>query len=124
MSEKKDEKKGRDGAFPWRPTGIWGIGDREDQPELILVDADPGPNGSGGRLAREGQAVQGRRRPAKPRIEHLSFDRFTLALSASLAQARQRYEAKGERSGRALVLEIREGKIPWPLTRRPSRHPD
>ena len=113
MSEPKQEKrKARDGAFVWRPEGTWGIGEQADEPEVILVDADPGRDGSVGRHARPRRAVQGRGRPPKPRIGRDSFDRFTLSLSASLAKAKQKCEDEGRRIEGTLLVEVRGGSHP------------
>ena len=113
MSEAKErEKKGRDGAFVWRPEGTWGIGEQADEPEVILVDADPGRDGSVGRHARTRQTAQGRGRPPKPRIGRDSFDLFTLNLSASLVKAKQKCEDEGRRFEGTLLVEVRGGRHP------------
>ena len=110
--EKDKEEEPPDGAFPWRPTDTWGIGGEKDEPEVILVDAGAGALGPKGRLPRSDRRTRGHRRQIQPRFRHDTFDRFTLALSASLAQARQRCEADGRRTTRTLVVEVRGGRHP------------
>lgn len=114
MGERAEDEReaGLEGAFPWRPAGTWGIGETKDRPEVILVDAGAG---SIGRKARRPEPVRDRRgHSRKPglRVEHDAFDRFTLALSASLAKARQRCEAEGGRSGGTVVVDVRGQRHP------------
>ena len=112
MSKADEEVNHPEGAFAWRPSGTWGIGQEMDEPEVILVDAGAGTIGQTGRRLGPGQGARGRPRRPKPRVEHDAFDRFTLALSASLARARQRCEAERRRSGRTVVVEVRGRKAP------------
>ncbi len=112
MSRADEEVDHPEGAFAWRPSGTWGIGQEIDDPEVILVDAGAGTIGRTGRRPTPGRGTQGRSRSPKPRVGHDAFDRFTLALSASLARARQRCEAERRRSGGTVVVEVRGRKAP------------
>ncbi|MFM9054347.1 MAG: hypothetical protein ACKOQ5_05810 [Solirubrobacterales bacterium] len=112
MSERAKEEEHPAGAFPWRPAGTWGIGQEIDQPEVILVDAGAESIGQKGRRSGPVRDRRGRPRKPEPRVEHDPFDRFTLALSASLARARQRCEAEGRRSGGTVVVEVRGRRHP------------
>ncbi len=112
MSRADEEVDHPEGAFAWRPSGTWGIGQEMDDPEVILVDAGAGPIGQTGRRPTPRRGAQVRPRKPKPRVEHDAFDRFTLALSASLARARQRCEAERRRSGGTVVVEVRGRKAP------------
>ena len=112
MSKADEEVDHPEGAFAWRPSGTWGIGQEMDEPEVILVDAGAGAIGQTGRRPTPRRGAQGRPRKPKPRVEHDAFDRFTLALSASLARARQRCEAERRRPGETVVVEVRGRKAP------------
>lgn len=112
MSKADEEEDHPEGAFAWRPAGTWGIGQEMDEPEVILVDAGAGPIGQTGRRPRPRRGARGQPRRPKPRVEHDAFDRFTLALSASLARARQRCEAERRRPGETVVVEVRGRKAP------------
>jgi hypothetical protein len=117
MSNAADNKEDAvDGAFAWEPQGIWGIG-RSDEPEVILLDASAGPSGPGGRRQdqEEVERVRGQRR--RPGGLRGLFDFFPLALSASLAQARQRCEVERGRPADTQVVEVRRQRNPL---RRPS----
>ena len=110
--QKKDVKDGPpDGAFPWRPEEMWGVGEEREEPEVILLDAGPGTIGPKGTRPKPGRSARVRRQP-KPRVEHDAFDRFSLALSASLARAWQKCEAEGTGANGKLVVEVRSQRAP------------
>lgn len=113
MSEpKRERRKARDGAFVWRPEGTWGIGEQADEPEVLLVDADPGSSGPGHRRAEMSRTAGRRIQQRRSMVEDHGFDRFTLSLSASLAKARQKCEDEGRQFEGTLVIEVRGGRHP------------
>ena len=113
MSEAKErENKGRDGAFVWRPEGTWGIGEQANEPEVILIDADPGSSGSGHRRAGMSRTAGRRIQKRRSMVEDHGFDLFTLNLSASLVKAKQKCEDEGRRFEGTLLVEVRGGRHP------------
>ena len=65
MRKADEEVDHPEGAFAWRPSGTWGIGQEVDEPEVILVDAGAGTIGQTGRRPGPGQGARGRPRRAK-----------------------------------------------------------